>query len=174
MQLVGVFLFFTIPFVMAACVAALVGMILYGAFRCLRRVALFAIALLALTGCASLRDFNDGTETAFQAAHIVDVAQSFHGAASDRCYLEGDPVTRGLIGAQPSHAGVIAWGVAYALVHYGVHSWLEEQGYEKLDAIWQIGTLADTAYAVGKNYSIGIRIGAPNTDYPACPQWARP
>lgn len=118
-----------------------------------------AVLLLLLTGCASVG------EPVFQTVHLVDTIQTFHGAASDKCYGEADPVTRRLIGSEPSHAGVIAWGVGYAALHYGITRWLTETGHDRIATVWEVLTIADTARDVGRNIEIGIRIGRPNTDH---------
>jgi hypothetical protein len=128
-------------------------------------------ALLTLSACADLPTTLEG---GWQAAHLVDVAQTFHGAASDRCYKEGDPVSRALIGEHPSHTGVVLWGVGYAVAHYVVTSWLEEHAPRWALYAWQGVTLVDAVRTDVHNYSVGVRIGRPNTDYAACPQWARP
>jgi hypothetical protein len=122
------------------------------------------IACLALGGCADLPQFNQGAEATFQAVNLVDIMQSVHGAASDSCYREVEPITRALIGSQPSSTAVVVEGVGYGLVHYGITQWLTSHGHDHIAAAWEVVTLGGSAYSVGHNYQIGIRIGAPNTD----------
>ena len=131
-------------------------------------ISVMAMACIALSGCESLQSFNEGSEATFQAVHLVDTLQTIHGSASDPCYGEGDPVTRRLIGERPSSSEVAAWGVGYAMVHYGVTRLLTENGFDKTAAVWEVATIADTVTAIGHNYSIGIRLGAPNKDPVGC------
>lgn len=136
------------------------------------RGAFLAAGLLA--GGGGLAHASDTAEAVFQSLHLVDVMQSIHGAAEDHCYNEGDPTTRIFTGEHPSATRVVAWGVGYSLLHFGVSSWLQDHAPHWTYVAWQAITIGDTGYSVAHNYSIGIRIGKPNTDYPACPQWARP
>jgi hypothetical protein len=129
--------------------------------------AIYAILALmcGLSACAdSPRENASYMESAFQAAHLVDIAQSFHGAASDPCYTEADPVTKRLTGMRPSQAGVVAWGVGYGALHYGVAKLLLDNDHPNAALVWEAVTLGDTLREVKRNVSIGIRIGAPNTD----------
>lgn len=129
-----------------------------------------ALLLALLAGCSSipLRTVDNTAEVAFQAAHLVDTIQTYHGPASDSCYGEGDPITRRLIGRKPSHAGVIAWGVGYAAVHYGITELLLDHGHDYLAAAWEALTISGTAGDVAQNIHIGIRVGSPNVDPPEC------
>jgi hypothetical protein len=127
-----------------------------------------ALIVLTLAGCASVPEFNAGAEIGFQALHAIDVAQTYHGAAEDRCYAEGDAVTRALIGSKPRKGAVLAWGAGYGAAHYGITRLLEAAGWERAAAMWELVSIADTAAVVGRNYSIGVRIGRPNSDYPGC------
>lgn len=123
-----------------------------------------AISLLMLSGCTSLPQVNQGAQYVFQVANIVDTIQTVHGAASDSCYAEADPITRRLIGEHPSATAVVAKGVGYALVQYGVGRWLSTNGHEYLNTAWQALTIESVGSAVANNIRVGIRIGAPNTD----------
>lgn len=128
------------------------------------RTKLILLLCLALWGCADMQHFNRGAESAFQVANLVDMAQTLHGPGDDSCYRENEPLTRLLIGSQPSSTAIVAHGVAYGLIHYGVTHWLESHGHEYWAAAWEAVTIADTGTAVAHNYTIGIRLGAPNTD----------
>lgn len=116
----------------------------------------------ALAACADVPDINRSVEAAFQVAHAVDTAQTYHGAASDPCYAEGDPVTRRIIGREPSKAGVIAWGVGYGALHYGVYRLLANHGHDYLASAWEAMTIESTGRSVANNISVGVRLGAPN------------
>jgi hypothetical protein len=137
------------------------------------RFAIIMIILIAsavcLSGCATLHDFNSGAELAWQAAHLVDVLQTEHGAASDVCYYEGDPVTSAIIGKKPNRGAVAAWGIGFGGLHYIVTDALQEFGWERVATMWEAATIIDTADVIGHNYSIGIRIGAANKPPASCP-----
>lgn len=132
------------------------------------------VVAFALSGCAALRDNLDLTsadeygEGAFQVEHLVDVIQTMHGPAEDACFSEGDPTTRAIIGAHPGQSSVFIWGVGYAAIHYGITAWLLDHDHDRIAAVWEATSIIDTAAVVDHNYSVGIRIGAPNRDDAAC------
>lgn len=114
--------------------------------------------LCLLSGCTALQL---PEERAWQTLHLVDALQT-HDAASDGCHRESHPVTQTLIGEQPSPGRVIAWAGASAVFHAMVTELLLGNEHPRLARWWNYLTIADSAYAIGHNYSIGIRIGAPN------------
>ena len=131
---------------------------------------LFALAACAvLGGCASLHDFNNGSEIVWQTEHVADVLQTEHAAASDVCYYESDPVTSAIIGKKPSRGAVAAWGIGFGALHYIVTDGLQELGWERIATMWEAATIIDTATVLEHNYSIGIRIGAANKPPMTCP-----
>ena len=108
-------------------------------------------------------------EGAWQASHAIDIAQTIHGAGMDsHCYYESDPITRHITGTHPSQSGILAWGIGYAGFHYAVSRFLDAHAPPWIAQTWSWLSLADTAYANVHNYSVGIRIGAPNTFQPPC------
>src|SRR5665213_718939 len=129
-----------------------------------------ALALSVLAGCSTvpMRTVDNVAEGVFQAEHLVDTLQTYHGPASDACYAEGDQITRRIIGGKPSHAGVIAWGAGYAAVHFGVTELLLDHGHDYIAAAWEALTISGTAGDVAQNIHIGVRIGAPNVDPVGC------
>lgn len=133
-----------------------------------------ALALVSLSGCAAVRDNLDLTtadqygEAAFQVEHLVDVVQTMHGAASDKCFSEGDPLTRRIIGAHPSQAATLVWGAGFGALHFGITDWLLSNGHDRIAAVWEAASIIDTAAVINHNYSVGVRIGAPNHDDAAC------
>jgi hypothetical protein len=146
-------------------------------------VAFTFFAPMMLSGCATLednldlkpynghRDFtvlDEYGEGAFQLEHLADVVQTMHGAGTDPCFSEGDPTTKALIGSHPSQASIFAWGVGYGAVHYGITAWLLDHDHDRIAAVWEAASIIDTAAVVDHNYSIGVRIGAPNRDDAAC------
>jgi hypothetical protein len=122
------------------------------------------VLLLALAGCQSM----SRQEFAWQALHAVDVAQTLE-AARDPCYQESAWVTRQLIGRQPSDGAVLAWGAGTAVLHAWISSELESRGAPAwVQMVWDLGTLGQTAYAVGSNHTTGVRVLGRNQDVPGC------
>lgn len=122
----------------------------------MKRAAL-VLAGLALAGCSTLKR---PEEIAWQSLHVIDMAQTADGM-HDSCVREGNPLTRQIIGAKPSTGEIVAYGITASILHATVSDLLRERsptGYK----IWQAVSIMDTGYAVGKNYSIGIRLGGPN------------
>lgn len=108
-------------------------------------------------------------ELVWQALHAVDVAQTLE-AARDECYKEDAWLTRRLIGEQPSDAQVLAWGVGSAVLHAWVSDTLIQRGAPTwVQMVWDLGTLGQTAYAVGSNYDTGIRLLGSNKNVRGCP-----
>ncbi len=117
--------------------------------------ALLAVALIIflLMGCESMPRH----ERAWLAVHAVDTLQTYN-AASDPCFEEVDPMTRSLIGAQPSESDVLKWSVGTALVHLGVsHTLRRIDAPRWLQNGWQAVTIANSAHAVLNNHHAGIR-----------------
>jgi hypothetical protein len=123
---------------------------------------LFGWPLLA--GCQTLSD----REKVWQALHAVDVAQTLS-AARDPCYRENAWLTRQLIGRQPSDTAVLAWGVGTAVFHAWLSHEMEARGAPTwVRMAWELGTLGQTAYAIGSNHQNGVRIIADNENVPGC------
>jgi hypothetical protein len=122
------------------------------------------LLLLCGAGCESL----SRQEIAWQTLHAVDVAQTLD-AARDPCYQESAWLTRQLIGRQPSDGAVLAWGAGTAVLHAWISQELEERDAPGwLRMAWDLGTLGQTAYAVGSNHTTGIRLLGANKDVPGC------
>ena len=116
------------------------------------------VTLLYLCGCQSM----NREELAWQALHVMDVAQTLN-AASDPCYVESAWLTQRLIGEQPRHEEVLAWGVGTAILHMLVSRALEARGApEWLQRTWSVTTISHTAYALASNHSEGIRMWGDN------------
>lgn len=80
----------------------------------------YLLVFPALTGRTALETREEQT---WQTLHAVDVLQTY-AIVGDPCFEEGNPVTRAAIGGDPSHADVIAWGVASSALHAGVTQYL--------------------------------------------------
>jgi hypothetical protein len=131
----------------------------------LRCAGLLLLSSSLLTGCQTMSD----REKVWQALHAVDVAQTLS-AARDPCYQENAWLTRQLIGRQPSDAAVLAWGVGTAALHAWLSHEIEERGSPTwVRMAWELGTLGQTAYAIGSNHRNGVRIVADNKNVPGCP-----
>lgn len=124
--------------------------------------------LTACTTLPSLRDVNSTGELLYQGLHAVDVAQTVHGSAEDRCYQESDPVTRRLIGYHPSRMGVIGWGAGWAGLHYAGHAILSGWAPAWVDSVFEAVTIGQAAGYVSHNIQVGVRLGAPNVLQAPC------
>jgi hypothetical protein len=58
---------------------------------------------------------------------------------------------------------LLAWSAGISLAHAGVTQLLIDNDFPRLSKAWQYLTLSSVCNAVGRNASIGIRIGGPNT-----------
>lgn len=147
----------------------------------LLNVLLVLLAILCLTGCASIeRTLGPGwedraeqdpeqkftlSETAWHGLNVVDTLQTLHIANSPECYSESNPLTRSLIGEHPSKGEVIAVGVAYSLVHHLTATWLErkarehgtQSGWHDVRNGWHIFMLMTKGFSVGRNHAMGLR-----------------
>jgi hypothetical protein len=113
---------------------------------------LAAAAILA--GCASMSP----AERAWQSLHILDVAQTLNGPASDPCYRELAPDTRFLIGERPHRDEVLAWGVAAAVVHHVAFRWIDRQDWPQgVKVALRSLDLGYKGVTVGRNHEAGIR-----------------
>lgn len=124
----------------------------------MRRPILAVLTALQLCGCAALRD---PYELAWQGANVVDALQTatLH---DDPCLKEGHPLTRALIGENPSRESVAAWAIGGALLHAGVTNLLLERGWLRSARAWQLISLSDKGVAIAINHSNGVRIGSKN------------
>lgn len=118
----------------------------------LRIAALASVALLA--GCESMSPY----EKAWQAMHLVDVAQTLNGPASDPCYSEQDPITSSLIGEHPSRGEVLAWGVGLSVTHYYLGEWVDNSDWpEGVKTLVRSIDIGYKGLTIGNNHETGIR-----------------
>jgi len=95
-------------------------------------------------------------EKVWMVVHAVDVAQTVQIARSS-CFREDDPVTRALIGEDPSVGEAVVWGVAMAGLHLGVTRMLEAwEAPGWVQGTWQALTIGNSAYFVKQNADQGI------------------
>lgn len=145
-----------------------------------KTLCILCISLVILSGCGVTNvklagfeshiewdNFDMSTEEKlWQAAHIIDVLQTetYH---REDCYVEANPITRRIIGKEPSTEKVLAWGAGAALwTHYG-YQLIDNSNLPK----WSKKTIkwVDVAYkydTIYNNHQIGIRIGAPAKKQP--------
>ena len=116
-----------------------------------RVVAVLAITILC--GCASL----PRGETTYQALHAMDMLQTLNGPAGDPCYTETGAIPNLLHGDNPSRREVVAWGVGWGLLHWGVSRELEQHAPDWMLTAWQALTIGEVAITIGHNHDIGIR-----------------
>lgn len=133
------------------------GAIKYPAWH--RFLFVFPVAILS-TGCSALQTTEERT---WLALHAIDSAQTYRIAQDEgRCYHEANAVTSQLIGETPSRSGVVAWSLGSAAAHAGITELLLRADRPRLAKAWQYVTLGATSATIGRNYGIGIRLGAPN------------
>ncbi len=122
----------------------------------------FTLALLLLTsfGCASLpKDPYWKAELAWQIGHGIDTFQTINGPGRNgHCFEESNPVTKRLIGKNPSVGQVAVWGVGTGLAHYGVSKWLESVNAKPwIKGAWQAVTIYYVADTIIGNHQEGVR-----------------
>lgn len=127
----------------------------------LQGFAILAMVVLMLSFCSGCTALRTPEEMAWQTLHAADAVQTWH-IVDDPCYSEGDQLTSQLIGAEPSHESVAAWAIGGAALHAGVSEFLLAKNYDTAFKLWQSVTIANTAFALGQGYAVGVRIGSPN------------
>ena len=117
-------------------------------------------------GCQSL-DLS-GEEITWQTLHAIDVAQTLS-AADDPCYVEDAPVTRSIIGSQPSQGEVLLWGAGMAVGHAWVTGLLERHAAPMwLQKTWSYATITGTGIAIASNHAEGVRVFGHNEPVDGC------
>lgn len=110
----------------------------------------------------------DKREVTWQTLHAIDVSQTLN-AASDPCYMETSWMTKRLIGEQPSDADVLVWGIATAITHRWISNALEARDAPRwVQAVWDLGTIGHTGYAVVNNHHNGVRPWGDNLTHSGC------
>lgn len=123
-------------------------------------------ACVLSAGCQSI-DLS-GEEIAWQTLHAIDVAQTLS-AAQDPCYVEDAPVTRQLIGSQPSTGEVLLWGAGMAVGHAWVSNLLETRNAPRwVQKTWSYATITGTGIAIASNHAEGVRVLGDNQAVPGC------
>jgi hypothetical protein len=98
------------------------------------------------------------SEAIYQAAHLIDCAQTHYIARHPESYEEKSSAW--LLGKHPSRSGVVVWCVAVAYGHAAITQALVDSGASKgLQRFWQATTIGLTVNTVSNNYSIGIKWG---------------
>jgi len=103
------------------------------------------------------------TESAWQAVHAVDVAQTVTISRSPYVLHEDDPIGRPLLSAHPSTGRVYAVMAGLGIAHFAVTRWLDAndpgQGpWHTAFIAWQSATLAWKIGDVAHNTESGIRL----------------
>jgi hypothetical protein len=93
--------------------------------------------------------------------HLIDAIQTDR-IVDDPCLKEGHPITREIIGENPSHGAVVAWAIAGAVEHALVTQFFLNRGWERAARAWQFVTIGDTGRSIYEGYRVGVRIGSPN------------
>ena len=112
------------------------------------------IVLFCISSFANASDLSNNDiqrEIAWQVLNIIDYGQTRdiakHCSASERYELNQ------VLGSCPSISSVSKYFIINSLLHYEITAHL--YGYR---AIWQVGTLINTGYVVGRNFSLGLKI----------------
>ena len=120
----------------------------------------FCVGLLAvlLCGCEGWSRETIAWESAYQAIHAIDGLQTLEIARHPNCYEE--VAGAHWLGSHPSEGDVAVWWGTMAALHAGVTQALVSNdasvGWMRF---WQLVTLIQPAYSVGKNWSIGLHVG---------------
>jgi len=110
------------------------------------------------TACSSIdRPSIRYAEMAYQAGHVIDVAQTInHGR--DNCFEETNGLTRRILGDNPKPGETLAWGLAWGAGHYVVSERLEHYDAPMwLQIGWQAITITEKGLTIGRNHRNGIR-----------------
>lgn len=126
--------------------------------RAIVAIFLWLTLLFLLTGCTALRR---PEELAWQGMRVADTLATL-AIVGDPCYEEGHPLTRAMIGPNPTREDVLIWGAGGAIVHATVSEALLQKGWKKTYNLWQAITIIDTGAALHKGWSVGVRIGGDN------------
>lgn len=121
---------------------------------------LVVLSSLVLSGCALVPENN--LDRTWQALHIIDAAQTMS-LNSDPCLEEINPMTRTLIGKEPSDEEVIAWYIGTAVGHYFIGQALDRWWNEKAGNTWRAITVGAVGYTVVNNHQLGMRPFGNNT-----------
>lgn len=128
-----------------------------------RWILLLAISILIAlsSGCASL----SREEIALQTLHAADVMQTLQIAKNTCNYSESDPITKKIIGENPSESSVLAWGVGSALLfHYVSQRADEAEGWKR--AAWYGAMLLTRGQIILGNEKEGIHLTSVDKECP--------
>ncbi|MGB8693013.1 MAG: hypothetical protein WCD08_05835 [Steroidobacteraceae bacterium] len=96
-------------------------------------------------------------ELAWQALHVVDVAQTAQISRHPECYHEVG--SSYLIGQHPDLLQVLAWGVAEGYGHYWISDWLADHKMKRTRQVWEVITIGYKGYTLRANDLEGIYTG---------------
>lgn len=119
--------------------------------------------LIALSsgGCASM----SREELILQSLHAADVMQTLQIAKNTCNYSESDPITKRIIGENPSERSVIAWGVGSALAFHWVSQKVDESdGWER--AAWYGAMILTRGQIILGNEKEGIHLTSVDKECP--------
>lgn len=105
------------------------------------------------SGCTTLAR---PEELGYQAMNIADMALTARNVR-DPCIEEGNPVTRTLVGRNPSAGSLAVFGLASGAAHLGISNMLLENGWSKTYKVWQAVTITNAGLGVGWNVDIKSR-----------------
>ena len=121
------------------------------------------IGTVLISGCTTFRSLPAETraeEVVWQSLHVIDTAQTLSIARDPDCYWEtvADPA----IGRHPPPGLVFAWMTGTSVLHFAITDLLTRHTSPSVVRFWEGITIGSTAYWVGHNYSIGLRVFSHN------------
>jgi transcriptional regulator with XRE-family HTH domain len=125
---------------------------------------LMVFPVLAVSACGALHTREEQT---WQALNAIDTAQTLN-IVGDPCYVEGNAVTRALVGAHPQTQDVLLSMAGYAVAHAAVTELLLRTEHPGAARLWNYVTIGEKAFNVGHNFYIGVRIGGANKTPSGC------
>lgn len=124
------------------------------------KIILAVLMVVSLAACESVQQINQNSEWAWQAMHVIDVAQTVAGPGHHpECHNEGNFFTKNIIGEHPETDDILQWGLASGIVHWAVWKWIDRTDMSEVNKLGL--RLADNAEKVGtiiRNNKAGVRI----------------
>jgi hypothetical protein len=108
------------------------------------------LVLSVLTGCANMTT----TEKIWYAEHVLDIGQTVEITKSP-CHYENDPLTRRLIGENPTESDVYKWGVASGLAYWIISRAIDKY-HPEYKKYWDTITISLKTKTVINNEDIGL------------------
>jgi hypothetical protein len=120
------------------------------------------LALLALSGCATLSPEARVTEVAWQTLNVIDIGQTVTISREPAHWHETNPGLCALASNHPATGKVYAIMIGDALLHYAVTALLDDKDtgrgpWHVANIAWQFVTLGEKGYNVAHNFDVGLK-----------------